>query len=65
MLLEGVPAFFGLHFAPNGALLRPRSGPAGPDSHFQARSTMPAEKLYAIIGHPLGHSLSPALHNWA
>ncbi|MBQ1420703.1 MAG: shikimate dehydrogenase [Desulfovibrio sp.] len=26
---------------------------------------MPAEKLYAIIGHPLGHSLSPALHNWA
>ena len=21
--------------------------------------------LYGIIGHPLGHSLSPALHNWA
>ena len=23
------------------------------------------EKLYGIIGYPLGHSLSPALHNWA
>lgn len=23
------------------------------------------EKLYAIVGHPLGHSLSPALHSWA
>ncbi len=23
------------------------------------------EKLFGIIGHPLGHSLSPVLHNWA
>ena len=23
------------------------------------------EKLYGIIGYPLGHSLSPTLHNWA
>ncbi|UZP66418.1 shikimate dehydrogenase [Desulfovibrio mangrovi] len=22
------------------------------------------EKLYGIIGHPLGHTMSPALHNW-
>ncbi len=26
---------------------------------------MVPEKLYGIIGHPLGHSLSPVLHNWA
>lgn len=23
------------------------------------------KKLYGIIGHPLGHTMSPALHNWA
>lgn len=26
-------------------------------------STIP-EKLYGIIGHPLGHTMSPLLHNW-
>lgn len=24
----------------------------------------PPEQLYGIVGHPLGHSLSPALHTW-
>lgn len=28
--------------------------------------TLPADgKLYGIIGHPLGHTMSPPLHNWA
>ncbi len=26
---------------------------------------MVPEQLYGIIGHPLGHTLSPTLHNWA
>lgn len=26
---------------------------------------MQPSQLYVVIGHPLGHSLSPALHNWA
>lgn len=26
---------------------------------------MVPDKLYGIIGHPLGHTLSPVLHNWA
>ncbi len=25
----------------------------------------PPARLYGIVGHPLGHSMSPALHNWA
>lgn len=28
------------------------------------KSTFIPERLYGIIGHPLGHSLSPLIHNW-